>query len=120
MSSAFGLLFLAVAAFIVVVGVIVVVNVAKTFARAARNNSPRVSGPRQSAEAVVVDKRTQLTGGGETSSWQHYYVTFQLTDGNRVELEVPATESGMLVVGDQGTLDWQGLRYLGFARQIMR
>lgn len=113
-------MFLAVAAFILVVGVIVVVNVVRTFTRAARNNSPRATGPRLSAEAVVVDKRTQLTGGGETSKWQHYYVTFQLTDGNRVELEVPATDSGMLVVGDQGTLDWQGPRYLRFARQIMR
>jgi len=51
---------------------------------------------------------------------QRYYVTFEFTSGSRLELDVPEPESGMLVVGDQGTLAWQGPRYLGFAREILR
>lgn len=113
------MVFIAVALIVLVVGIIVVVNVARVFAMAARDASPRASGPSRSAEALVVDKRSQFSGD-DTSTRQQYFVTFQLNDGNRVELEVPATESGILVVGDQGTLDWQGSRYLGFTRQIMR
>lgn len=69
-------------------------------------------------EARVVDKRTQLAGGRAAD--QRYFVTFELTTGKRLELDVSGRESGMLVVGDQGTLAWQGPRYLGFAREILR
>lgn len=76
--------------------------------------------PHQSAEARIVEKRTEVTGGGELRVHQHYFVTFEFPDGRRLELAVPTQESGMLVTGDRGTLTWQGTRYLGFARQIMR
>lgn len=76
--------------------------------------------PQESAEARVVEKRTEVTGGGEMRVHQRYYVTFEFPDGRRLELSVPTQESGTLVTGDRGTLSWQGTRYLGFARQIMR
>jgi len=51
-----------------------------------------------------------------TSSSTTYYVTFEMTNGERMELEVPSKEFGMLVEGDQGTLQFQGTRYIGFTR----
>ncbi|MGB7962045.1 MAG: DUF2500 domain-containing protein [Propionicimonas sp.] len=88
--------------------------------RGARKTLRDDASPQVTAEARVVDKRTEITGGGETPARQTYYVTFQFPDGGRLELGVPATESGLLVVGDRGTLSWQGSRYLGFAREILR
>ena len=67
----------------------------------------------------MVDKRTQLTRSGAAAE-QRYYVTFQFPTGGRLELEVPPSDSGMLVVGDAGRLDWRGTRYLGFTREILR
>lgn len=78
------------------------------------------SGPRLRAEALVVDKRTEITGGGDRLASQHYFVTFEFPDGNRAELSVSGTESGMLTPGDRGTLEWQGSQFVGFAREIMR
>ena len=66
----------------------------------------------------MVDKRTELAGG--RSDDQRYYVTFEFPTGHRLELDVPGRESGLLVVGDQGTLAWQGPRYRGFAREVLR
>lgn len=77
------------------------------------------SSPRLQKEARVIDKRTQLMSIG-TRAPQRYFVTFQLPDGDRIELAVPTSQAGMLVVGDEGRLDWQGSRYLGFAREILR
>ncbi|MDQ7991322.1 MAG: DUF2500 domain-containing protein [Propionicimonas sp.] len=87
--------------------------------RVARRRATDNSRPRLQAEARVVDKRTHLTGSGATAE-QRYYATFQFPDGGRVELAIPAASSGLLVVGDEGHLDWQGTRYHGFAREILR
>jgi len=77
------------------------------------------SASRMQVEARVVDKRSLIARGG-ASVGQRDFVTFQFPDGNRVELAVPASEAGMLIVGDEGRLEWQGSSYLGFAREIMR
>ena len=109
--------------FFVVFAVVVVVIVGAIVAaviRAARRTLRDQASPQVTAEARVVDKRTEITGGGETPARQTYYVTFQFPEGSRLELGVPAAESGLLVVGDGGTLSWQGSRYLGFAREILR
>lgn len=77
------------------------------------------SSPRRQAEAVIVDKRTEVTGSGRQAS-QTYHATFQFADGNRLELRVSGAQSGMLVAGDRGILVWQGARYLDFSREILR
>jgi hypothetical protein len=105
------LLLMTVAAVVVLVGIPIVVAIIL----AARHRSS----PLAQAEARVVDKRTLVTSAGSATD-QRYYVTFQFPDGNRVELAVPASEAGFLIVGDEGRLDWQGARYLGFAREILR
>lgn len=105
--------------FSVVVVVILGAVVAALIGGARRSLRDQAS-PQVTAEARVMDKRTEVTGGGETLTRQTYYVTFQFPDGGRLELGVPAAESGLLVVGDRGSLSWQGSRYLGFAREILR
>ena len=73
-----------------------------------------------SAAAQIVDKRIETHGGGETTVSQRHFVAFEQPSGERFELEVPASEYGLLVVGDRGTVNMKGTQYLGFAREIMR
>lgn len=80
------------------------------------NNSPRLS-----VDARIVDKRTSIhyhhANGHHHRSWS-YHVTFEVQSGDRVELTVPRSEFGLLVVGDEGVLSFQGTRYLGFDRKM--
>jgi len=113
---AFVFIVLLVVVFIALVAAAVIVTLVS------RNRRSRLDdrAPRLLADATVVDKRGEITGGGESRAVQHYYVTFQFPDGSRLELEVAGSESGMLTPGDTGSLDWQGSRYLGFTREILR
>lgn len=47
-----------------------------------------------------------------SSTW--YYATFELANGERMELQIPDREFGMLVEGDEGTLQFQGTRFISF------
>jgi len=75
--------------------------------------------PQLVAEARVIDKRNYETGVA-TATDHRSFITFQLFDGSRLELQVPTAEAGLLVVGDEGNLGWQGSRFLGFTREILR
>lgn len=90
------------------------------------NNSPRLT-----VAASVVAKRTAVShhthanGGGangmygsHTSSSTHYFATFQMESGDRMELSVSGSEYGMLAEGDRGKLTFQGTRYLSFEREF--
>lgn len=103
-----------VAAFLVALAVPVVIAVL----RVARRWTVEKRAPLGKEEARVVDKRSRLSGGRPET--QTYYVTFEFPTGQRLELEVSGRDSGVLVIGDQGTLAWQGPRYLGFAREVLR
>ena len=85
--------------------------------------------PRLTVDATVVTKRTDvsrhhhgnagdITGahGYHTTSSAAYYATFQVESGDRMELNVPSYEYGMLVEGDRGRLSFQGTRFLSFER----
>ncbi len=81
------------------------------------NNSPRLTVP-----ATIVAKRTSHshhhTGNNHVGHHHtHYYVTFEVESGDRMELSVMGTEFGLLVEGDTGRLTFQGTRYLGFERE---
>ena len=90
-----------------------------------RNNNS----PRETVEAKVVTKRMKVQGFGRTmagrnsvtgmgsSTYTHYFVTFELEKGQRLELGVKDAEYGMLAEGDQGMLSYQGTRYLGFEQK---
>ena len=76
------------------------------------NHSPKLTVP-----ASVVAKRMKVSGGhGDTSASTWYYVTFQVDSGDRMELAVSGWEYGQLSEGDQGSLTFQGTRYLNFKR----
>ena len=71
--------------------------------------------------AKRMDVRTYRHGGTEhsrrhASSRTYYYATFQVESGDRMELEVPDMEYGLLVEGDRGRLTFQGTRFQGFRR----
>ncbi|MFI8684995.1 DUF2500 domain-containing protein [Rossellomorea sp. NPDC077527] len=72
--------------------------------------------PTLNVKAKVLGKRTAVRGGGETRAYSHYFITFEVESGDRMELKVKDTDYGMLVEGDVGELTFQGTRYLGFDR----
>lgn len=83
------------------------------------NHSPRLT-----VEAKVVTKRTNFhRSSGNNHHMGHgyttYYVTFEVSSGDRMELSMSGSEYGMLVEGDFGDLSFQGTRYLGFARKAV-
>ena len=104
----------------VLVAVVVLAPAVLAMVRVARRRIRDAKAPLRRAEAVVVAKRTEITGGGRTPADQYYFATFQFPDGSRLELRVSGRDSGLLVPGDEGDLQWQGSRYLGFSRQILR
>lgn len=66
---------------------------------------------------TVMDKRTEVWGGsGDSSASTNYYVTFQMEDQSRIELQVSPDKYGLMVAGDQGELTHQGTRFKEFHR----
>ena len=103
--------------FLVVIGMFIFIA-AKGISQWNKNNhSPRLTVP-----ATVVAKRTNVSHHHHHNNMHHtthsttYYVTFQVQSGDRMELHVTGQEYGLLVEGDQGSLSFQGTRYLGFER----
>lgn len=103
--------------FLVVIGIFIAVAV-KGFSQWNKNNhSPRLTVP-----ATIVAKRTNVSHHHHHNNMHHtthsttYYVTFQVSSGDRMELSVTGQEYGLLVEGDRGNLSFQGTRYLGFER----
>ena len=79
------------------------------------NNSPKLS-----VTAKIIDKRTATHhhhSNGHIHHTHSYYITFEFESGDRMELKVPGNEFGLIIVGDEGTLYFQGTRYLGFERK---
>lgn len=66
-------------------------------------------------EATVIAKRTKVWGDNSTT---YYYVTFELLNGERMELKVPGDKYGFLVEGDKGILSFQGEIFVNFERKI--
>lgn len=74
----------------------------------ARKRPKPPSGPVLEAEGTVVGKRTAVGGGGNIGVSQGYYVTFELADGQRLELGASGQQYGLIVEYDQGRLVYQG------------
>lgn len=107
-------MFFFVAIFVVVIGSILVKTV-KGVSEWTSNNAQ----PVETEEGELVAKRTEVSGG-EKSTSTTYYATFELADGERVELEISGRDYGQFAEGDRGQLTHQGTRYLGFTRQRER
>ena len=84
------------------------------------NHSPRLT-----VNAQVISKRTHVGHYRHRGTHDHYhshgytdyFVTFEVDSGDRMELQVPGQESGLMVEGDKGMLTFQGTRFLGFERK---
>lgn len=98
--------------FIFLVFAIILFNVLKGIFQWGENNRQ----PHLTSAAKVVGKRTSIHGGGNTRAYNHYFATFEFTNGNRTEFQLKDEEYGMLAEGDSGDLQFQGTRYLGFTR----
>ncbi|WP_097157959.1 DUF2500 domain-containing protein [Bacillus oleivorans] len=100
--------------FIIIIGIIIF-SAIKGISQWSHNNRQ----PVLHVKAFVVTKRTRVSGGAnETPSSTSYYVTFEVDSGDRMEFQVNGSEYGYLAEGDQGTLEFQGTRYLSFTRMV--
>lgn len=72
--------------------------------------------PRRSVPAQVAARRAEIQKRGrrEEVTTVNFYAAFETEDGVCREFSVSSGEYNGLVVGDCGTLTYQGGRYLGF------
>lgn len=98
--------------FIIVIGLILF-SAGKGITEWSSNNQK----PKLTVKAKVVSKRTEVSGGAnDHPSSTHYYTTFEVESGDRMEFHVSGFEYGQLAEGDHGELTFQGSRYHGFTR----
>ena len=98
--------------FIGVVFVLILAGIAVQAVRGAAQWKRNNDAPVLTVEAEVAAKRMDV----RTYRRTYYYATFQVESGDRMELEVPDMEYGLLVEGDRGRLTFQGTRFQGFRR----
>ena len=108
--------------FVAVIGLMVLRGVQGVQQWGRNNASPRLE-----VEARVVGKRMDVSqrhhqhpgtpaGMDAVYSTTTYYITFEVTSGDRMELRVQDADYGMISEGDCGRLTFQGTRFLGFQR----
>lgn len=73
-------------------------------------NSPVLTVP-----ATIVDMRRK-THHHQNHHSHSYHITFEVENGERIELRVKRYEYRELTIGDRGVLTHQGTRYKGFER----
>lgn len=121
----FDFIFVFVFGFVMVCFVFVIVNGIAEWNR--NNHSPRLT-----IHAVVISKRTKVTHnhhaamgdstgahGYHSTASTFYYITFQSDSGDRMELRVKSGDYGMIAQGDEGSLTFQGTRFLNFQRKLI-
>ncbi|MEG0013171.1 MAG: DUF2500 domain-containing protein [Cellulosilyticaceae bacterium] len=112
------MIFTFVPAFIFIVFMIVIGTLIKN----AIHYSVNKTKPQIPVRAKVVAKRTNIShhhhAGNNMHSSSHttYYTTFELENGERMELHIPLDQFGYLVEGDKGTLTIQGDMFIAFKR----
>ncbi|MDF2590796.1 MAG: hypothetical protein K0S75_262 [Clostridia bacterium] len=78
------------------------------------------SKPVETLPARIIAKRPHTWGGaGDSSAHTSYYVTFELENGERIEMPVNGDFYGMNVEGDTGMLTHQGTQMISFEREII-
>lgn len=103
--------------FLLVFGIFAV-SIGKSINQWNKNNHS----PRLTVEATVLAKRHDVSRRRSAGEHHHYhttnsyFVTFEVSSGDRMELQLQGHEYGLLIEGDKGKLTFQGTRYLGFER----
>lgn len=116
MSSVFPILFTVM--FVFIIGAFIV-TIVRGIGQWHRNNQS----PVLTVQAQVAAKRTRVSRHRSGNSMHyhsstHYYTTFEVDSGDRMELHLSGQEYGLLAEGDRGKLTFQGTRYLGFERDL--
>jgi hypothetical protein len=97
----------------ILIGGLIIFLIAKSVRQWHSNNQQ----PIQTVPALIVAKRSHVSGGsGNSSAHTTYYATFELPGGERRELHVPSSIYGQLAEGDQGQVTFQGTRFKGYNR----
>lgn len=100
--------------FILVFAVFIFVIVKSVGAWIENENSPVLT-----VSASIVDMRRKTHHHHSNGHHHHshsYHVTFEMENGERLELRVKRYEYNELAIGDKGVLTHQGTRYKGFER----
>ncbi|WP_054768234.1 DUF2500 domain-containing protein [Lysinibacillus parviboronicapiens] len=98
--------------FIIVFGTFAFVMINGITQWAKNNAAPVLTVP-----AKIVTKRTNTRGGsGNSAAHTTYYVTFEVQNGDRIELQLNGRKYGQLADGDFGLLTFQGTRFQIFER----
>lgn len=99
--------------FVIVVGIFIFTAV-KGVSQYASNKSM----PVETIPARVITKRPHTWGGsGDSSAHTSYYVTFELENGERLEMPVNGSFYGLHTEGDVGMLTRQGTHMIRFERE---
>ena len=108
--SFFPIVFIIVSA--IVIGLFILILGGSAMRGLKNNASPRLTTP-----AYIVGRREDChRHGGTMAFWTRYYVTFEVSSGDRMELEVNGSQYGQLAEGDRGELTFQGTRFISFER----
>ena len=103
--------------FLLIFGIFAV-SIGKSIRQWNKNNHS----PRLTVDAKVLAKRHDVSRRRSAGEHHHYhttnsyFVTFEVSSGDRMELQLQGHEYGLLIEGDKGKLTFQGTRYLGFER----
>lgn len=82
------------------------------------NNSPRISVPPRVGSKRIRHNHAVYSGTYRFPSSTHYYATFEFDSGERQEFSIPVFEFRQIGEGDEGTLTYQGTRFLSFDHKI--
>jgi Protein of unknown function (DUF2500) len=94
---------------IAIIAILLLLSLIATMVEGIRN----LFSPVLSHSAIVTAKRMHISG---THTYTWYYVTFELSSGERYEFNTSGRQYGSLVEGDVGTLFVRGTRYIDFVR----
>lgn len=132
---------IAFAVFVMIFILVVIVTIASIIYKGAsfrRERTALAAAPEVEARARVVDKRVESIGRGTTDVallaspnlvqvstgddmlYQLHRITFEQAGGARFELSVPASQYGLIVEGDTGTVTMKGTELLAFQRETLR
>ena len=100
---------------------IIIFSIIKGMGQWSNNNRQ----PVLSVKAKVVAKRAHISTHSSMNDNQpihnsstFYHITFEVESGDRMELQIAASEYGLLAEGDVGKLTFQGTRYKNFEREF--
>lgn len=111
-------MFNAVPVFVFIIFAVVIIGFIFTIGKGIQQHASNKAKPVETVPARIVTKRPHTWGGsGDSAAHTSYYVTFELENGERLELPVGGEFYGMNAEGDVGMLTHQGTYLLSFERE---